>query len=50
MSSHLRAHLSRVNGILLAMYDVIVDAIFDIGTGVRDAVEPFGIGFVLREQ
>jgi hypothetical protein len=33
-----------------AVYGVVVDAVFDIGRAIFDAVEPLVVGFVLGEQ
>ena len=33
-----------------AVHDVVVDAVFDIGGTVLDAVEPAEIGFVVSEE
>ena len=50
LDCNLCSRLCRVNGILFAMYNVVVDAIFDIGVGIRNAIEPLGIRFILSKQ
>src|SRR5712692_11027241 len=49
-SCHLCPHIGGINGILFAVDDVIIDAIFDIGTGIWYAIEPFNIGLVLGDK
>ena len=44
------AHLLGVYRFPGAVHDVIVNAVFDTGRAVLDAVEPLPVGFILREQ
>jgi hypothetical protein len=50
MGRHLRSLLLRIYRRLLAAYDIVVDAVLDVGSPVGNAEDPLGIGFVLREQ
>jgi hypothetical protein len=45
-----RADALRVHGLLLAMHNVVVDAILDIGGMVVDAVQTLVISLVLGEE
>src|SRR5260370_2280030 len=49
-SCHLCPHIGGINRILFAVDDVIIGAIFDIGTGVWNAIEPFHIGLLLAGE
>ena len=50
MGRHLGSLLLRIDGRCLAVDDVVVDAVLDVGGPVRHAEDPLRIGFVLREQ
>ena len=47
---HLGPVLLRIHRVLLAVDDVVVDAVLDVGTAVGHAEDPLRVGFVLGEQ
>ena len=50
MHGSLRSALLRIDGVFLAMDDVIVDAVLDIGAAVRHAEDSLRVGLVFREE
>src|SRR6185436_20659956 len=50
MRTGLRPGLLRIDGVLLAEDDAVVDAVFDVRGAVGDAEDPLGVRFVLRKQ
>jgi hypothetical protein len=50
VGSDFGAFILRVNTFHSATNDGLMDAVFDVGAGVRGAVQAFVIGIVLGEQ
>ena len=50
MGRGLGPFLLRVHRVLLAVDDVVVDAVLDVGTAVGNAEDALRVGFVLGEQ
>ena len=50
MGRRLRPFLPRIHGLLVAVDDIIADAILHIGGGIRRAVKPLHIRVILGEE
>ncbi len=50
MNRRLCASRLRVHRLLVAVHDVVVDAVFDVRSGVLDSKQAARVGFIFREQ
>jgi hypothetical protein len=40
----------RIDRVVFPVHDIVVDAVFDVGTSMRDALKSLCVGLVLRKE